>query len=215
MLRTSILIVTIAAAFLFGTYYALKPDKKYELPFYQYNKQTKKVEKYMQPFKELHTLGYFYAHDQNNQIYNLDSTAGKILVVDYFFVSCPGICKQMGEQMQRLYGKYESDSNLKILSFTSKPEEDSVSVLNSYAKRMKVTNHSKWKFLVGDKKMLYNLAKDELGILNEEEAEDEFVHTERFVLIDKNKYIRGYYDGTSETDVNTLMKDIELLKIEK
>ncbi|MFN8436447.1 MAG: SCO family protein [Cytophagales bacterium] len=214
MNKNAIIIVTVAALFLGAVFWALKPSKKYVLPFYQYNNQTHTLEKFPQPFTELAKVGAFKCLDQNGNTYSQENIGNRIFVADYFFVTCPGICKQMGQQMQRLYKKYEKDENLVLLSYTSKPEEDSVKVLQEYSKRMKVEDTDKWKFLVGDKNLMFDLAQKDFGLLNPEDAESDFVHTERFVLVDKNKYIRGYYDGTSPQEVDQLIKDIDLLKNE-
>jgi protein SCO1 len=214
MNKAVLLIIGAAFCLIMGVYYSLKPADTYKVQFYQYNNNTQKVEKYFQPFESLHKIDFFLAKDQNGVEYNSDSIYGKIYVVDYFFVTCPGICKQMGVQMKRLYSKYLNDNDVTLISFTSKPEEDSIPVLKEYALRMGVQNNAKWKLLHANRTLLHNLAKKEFGILNEDDDENEFVHTERFALIDKKGYIRGYYDGTSAQEVDKLMQDITWLKEE-
>lgn len=214
MNRTSLIIIASASFMLLVVYLSNRPSVEYKVPFYQYNSNTLRVEKFYQP-DGVQQIDFFSAVDQNGMEYTSDSLDNKIYVVDYFFVTCPGICKKMGAQMQRLYTLYHDDKDLVLVSFTSKPDEDSIPVLKEYAKQMGIKNSSRWKLLRADKKVAYALAKDEFYILNETDAEDDFVHTERFALIDKNGRIRGYYDGTSGKEVDRMVKDISLIKQEK
>lgn len=215
MNRTSLIIIAAAALMLGVVYLSNRPAVEYQVPFYQYNTNTLRVDKFYQPFEGLHEIDFFSATDQNGNEYTSDSLGDKIYVVDYFFATCPGICKQMGVQLKRLYTLYEEDPNIVLVSFTSKPEEDSIPVLKAYAKSLGVKNSEKWKFLRTDRKVGFALAKDEFAIVNDGDTEDQFVHTERFALIDKNGYIRGYYDGTSAKEIDKLVKDIDLIKKEK
>ncbi|HTF81120.1 MAG TPA: SCO family protein [Cytophagales bacterium] len=215
MNRTTIIIIAAAALMLLVVYLTNRPAIEYQVPFYQYNSNTSRVEKYYQPFDGLQQIDFFAATDQNGKEYTSDSLEGKIYVVDYFFVTCPGICKKMSAQMQRLYTLYEEDTSIVLVSFTSKPEEDSIPVLNAYAKSMGIKKAAKWKLLHADRNVAYSLAKDEFAILNEQDEADLFVHTERFALVDKNGHIRGYYDGTSPKDIDRMVKDIGLIKKEK
>jgi len=134
-----------------------------------------------------------------------------VFVADYFFVQCPGIWKQMSSELQRVYSKFDQQPDFKIVSHTSKPEEDSVEALMDYAKMYGVKDPSKWVFLTGNKKELYQVARNQYFIVDEEGdgGEDDFIHTERFVLVDKQGYLRGYYDGTDSIEVDRLMIDIQ------
>lgn len=141
---------------------------------------------------------------------------GKIYVTDFFFTTCPSICPKMSTQLTRVQEAYKDDDKIMILAHTVFPETDSVPVLAAYADLYGV-NPNKWMLVTGDKKEIYDLArKSYFAILDEGGNGDEhdFIHTENFVLIDPNKRIRGYYDGTSPEDVDRLIKEIKILREE-
>ena len=114
--------------------------------------------------------------------------------------------------MKRVYQKFESNSDVLILSHTVMPEHDSVPVLKEYEIKNEVSA-PKWNFVTGDKKQIYNLARKSYfaAITEGDGGVDDFIHTENFVLIDKEKRIRGFYDGTSENDVDRLINDVSTL----
>lgn len=184
-----------------------------KLPYYTFSLNN---EEYI--FSEIppkHTVGDFNFIDQNGETVNPKKLGDCIYVADYIFTTCPGICKIMTTDMTEVYQEYKEEPHFKILSHTSKPEEDSVSVLLKYAQSKGVEDTKSWFFLTGDKKELQRMAYEQYGIVNKNDLQEEgsFVHTEMFVLVDKNKYIRGYYDGTNKTEVNQMVRDIkELLK---
>ncbi len=162
-----------------------------------------------------HTVGNFNFINQKGEKINQGNIGECIYVADYIFTTCPGICKIMTTEMSDVYKEFKNEPNFKILSHTSKPEEDSVSILFNYAQSKGVEDTKKWLFLTGDKMELQRMAYQEYGIVNKEDLQEEgsFVHTEMFVLVDKNKFIRGYYDGTNKAEVNQMIRDIkELLK---
>jgi protein SCO1/2 len=122
----------------------------------------------------------------------------------------------MNAQMQRVQKKFAKNKDLKILSFTVMPEVDTVAQMKRYAKEHQAIS-GQWHFLTGDKKALYNLARTSFFVLKPAEAQNlgdagsDFIHTNNFVLVDKELRIRGFYDGTSENDVSKLLMDIPLL----
>ncbi|HWZ22802.1 MAG TPA: SCO family protein [Cytophagaceae bacterium] len=184
-----------------------------KLPYYTFSLNS---EEYL--FSEIppkHTVGDFNFTDQNGEKVNTAKLGDCIYVADYIFTTCPGICKIMTTDMSEVYQEFKNEPHFKILSHTSKPEEDNVSVLLNYARSKGVEDTKSWLFLTGDKKELQRMAYEQYGIVNEKDLQEEgsFVHTEMFVLVDKNKYIRGYYDGTNKTEVNQMVRDVkELLK---
>jgi protein SCO1/2 len=118
----------------------------------------------------------------------------------------------MSTQLERVYAAFKTRNDFLILSHKVNPETDSVSQLKEYAKKYGVTD-AHWLFLTGDKKHLYEIARKGY-LLNAEEGdggEDDFIHTQNFALIDKERCIRGYYDGTDSAEVTRLIKDINLL----
>jgi len=160
----------------------------------------------------------FQAHD--GKIVERNELNGKIVVADYFFTTCPGICKQMTGQMKRVEAFFSTSekftSDWMMLSFTVDPEIDSVATLAAYA-NAKGVQTDKWKFLTGNKDSLYNLAINFFKLpaidMGTDSLPEPFVHSERLVLLDKAGFIRGYYDGTDTFSVNKMMNDALLLDI--
>jgi len=156
-----------------------------------------------------------FLNQYGNKISDKD-LANSVYVVEYFFTTCSTICPKMNTQMKVLQKKFKGVENFKILSFTVKPEIDSVPVLKKYAEEYGAEN-GQWHFLTGEKKKLYALARKSFFLLKPAEAQNlgdansDFIHTNNFVLIDKNKRIRGYYDGTSAKEVEKLARDIQKL----
>ena len=167
-----------------------------------------------------HTIGDFSFQDQNGNTISQVDVENKIYVVEYFFTTCATICPKMNIQMQRIQKAFKGNQDFKILSFTVNPEVDTVEQMKRYALSHEADDNQ-WHFLTGNKKDLYQLARTSFFILKPAEAQNlgdagsDFIHTNNFVLIDRKKRIRGYYDGTSQKEVNQLIKDIELLFNEK
>ncbi len=163
-----------------------------------------------------HRIADFKLVNQNGDTITLQNLEGKIYVADFFFTTCPTICPKMSDQMQRVYEKYLNNPDVLILSHTVMPEVDSVSVLKAYADKY-AANADKWIFLTGPKEDIYQLArKSYFAVISEGDGGvSDFIHTENFVLVDKQKRIRGFYDGTSEEDVDRLIKEISYLLKEK
>ena len=136
----------------------------------------------------------------------------KICVVDFFFSTCKGICPIMTTQLGRVQKYYEEFDDLLLLSHTVDPEGDSVSVLNDYASEYNAIE-GKWLFLTGDKKELYEMARKTYFVSADEGdgGEEDFIHSELLILVDKEKRLRGHYDGTKPEDVDRLIDDIAIL----
>ncbi len=163
-----------------------------------------------------HTIGSFSFRDQNGATITERSLRGKVFVVEYFFTTCGTICPKMNMQMRRIQDAYPSDNRLKILSFTVDPETDTVAQLKRYATAHHADDNQ-WHFLTGQKADLYKLARRSFFVLKPAEVENQgdvgsdFIHTNNFVLVDQRMRIRGYYDGTSSTEVTKLINDIKRL----
>ena len=184
----------------------------YRLPVYGPSSNGNKIA------RTNHKIPYFSFTDQEGNIFTSDSARNKITVVDYFFTTCQSICPVMSRQMERVAASFSTDSEILILSHTVNPETDSVAVLKAYSLLHKA-DYSKWKFLTGNKSDLYRLARrgyllDAIENTNRNEAEADFIHTQNFVLVDKNKQIRGFYDGTDSLEVSRLIKEIRILRTE-
>lgn len=159
-----------------------------------------------------HKVKPFKFINQYNEIVTEENVKNKIYVTDFFFTTCQTICPIMSNELERVYKEFKLNDDVMILSHTVNPEEDSVEVMKKYA-TMHGVNDKKWLFLTGDKKHLYEIARKSY-LLNAEEGngdEDDFIHTQNFALIDKEKHIRGFYDGTDSADISRLIIDMKLL----
>jgi protein SCO1/2 len=165
-----------------------------------------------------HKIADFAFLNQNGEEITQDFVKNKVYVAEYFFTTCGSICPIMNKQMKRVQAAYSDNEGLKILSFTVDPEVDTVEQMKRYAVGHQA-NDQQWQFLTGEKQDLYALARKSFFVLKPAEAENlgdagsDFIHTNNFVLVDRKKRIRGYYDGTSVTSVDSLIHDIgRLLK---
>jgi protein SCO1/2 len=185
-------------------------DQSKKLPYYVVNPTTNEVYQTNVPSLKVGTFSFI---NQEGKTITQNDLKGHVYVADYFFVTCPGICKTMSNQLERVYAEFENTHDVKILSHTAKPDEDSVEALMNYAMMHQVKKHDHWLFVTGDKKELYSVARKQYHIVNDQGNgdEDDFIHTEQFALIDKNSFIRGYYDGTDSADVTQLIQDIHTL----
>jgi protein SCO1 len=159
-----------------------------------------------------HTVQDFKFTDQDGKTVTQKDLDGSVYVADFFFTTCHSICPVMSTQMERIYTKYKDNPEVKFISHTVDPEIDTVQQLKAYALKHNADSR-KWLFVTGDKKQLYDIARTGyfLDAQQGDGGPDDFIHTQNFALVDKDKRIRGYYNGTDSTEVDQLMKDIELL----
>jgi protein SCO1/2 len=163
-----------------------------------------------------HRIREFSFTDQSGKLYGSKDLENKIYIAEYFFTTCGTICPVMNAEMQRVQAAFKGNNRFKILSFTVDPETDSVSQMRNYADAHGA-DPKQWHFLTGDKKDLYKLARRSFFVLKPAEAQNQgdvgsdFIHTNYFVLVDTQKRIRGYYDGTNSKEVDKLIKDIQKL----
>ncbi len=159
-----------------------------------------------------HHIAPFQLTNQYGETITNSSFEGSIYVADFFFTTCGSICPKMTNQMERVQEQFALNNDVKLLSHSVTPEIDSVPRLLDYAQKHMATKN-KWHMVTGDKKHIYELARKSYFAVTDEGTGDEhdFIHTENFILIDKNQQIRGFYDGTSPQEVDQLMEDIQLL----
>jgi len=138
---------------------------------------------------------------------------GNIYVADFFFTTCPSICPIMQRNMLNVYNTFKGDAGVKIISYTIDPQHDSVTVLKKYADKLGISDNTWW-LLQGHKDETYQLAKSYLVSVQEKNPAGEYIHDGYFILIDKQKRIRGTYDGTKPDEVNHLIDDMKTLKTE-
>ena len=191
---------------------ALKP--KISLPVYQPAQfDPSLVDSSMTHVKRYHTIADFSLTNQNGQTITHNSYKDKIYVADFFFTTCPTICPIMTKNMALLQQELLKDPDVLLLSHTVTPDIDSVPQLKKYAREKGVID-SKWNLVTGDKKQIYELAwKSYLAAKSDGDGGPfDMIHTENFILVDKEKRIRGTYDGTNVEAMYDLLEDIRILQ---
>jgi len=189
-------------------------EKKEVLPYYNTPDFTPKWS--IANKESFHQIRPFELINQENRIFTEKDIEGKICVVDFFFTSCPGICPKMTKSMSDIQKEFINDDAILLLSHSVTPEKDSVSVLKKYAIENKI-DFNRWKLLTGNKDEIYNLGRKFYFVEEDEgvkKGHDVFLHTENFILIDKQRHIRGIYNGLDPNSINNLIRDIEVLKQE-
>lgn len=163
-----------------------------------------------------HTIPDFSFVNQDNQTITNKNYEGKIYVADFFFTTCPTICPIMKKQMLRVYEKFKENPKVGILSHSIDPRHDSVQVLKEYAARLGVKSKM-WNFVTGEKTKIYEIGEKSYYITAGEDstAAGGIIHSGAFILVDTKRRVRGVYDGTKETDVTKLLKDMDVLLNEK
>lgn len=162
-----------------------------------------------------HIIADFKLINQNGDTITNNDYEGKIYITDFFFTRCQNICIAMAYNMSELQEYYKNDDDILFLSHSVTPVIDSISVLKEYANNKGVID-GKWNVTTGRKKHIYELArKSYFAVLDEGNGdENDFIHTEQFILVDKERRIRGYYDGTDKNEMKKLKEDVVLLKEE-
>lgn len=171
-----------------------------------------------------HKLADFSLKNQENNPVSWNSLKGKIIVADFFFTHCPTICPTLTRNMKRMAESIHNgqkvgdrmNKQVHFISFSIDPERDSVERLKYWADRYQI-NPENWWLLTGEKKIIYNLILNEMKIPVEDGygIDTSFVHTDHFVLIDSNRYVRGYYHGLDSASLAKLSSDLVLLTMEK
>ena len=171
-----------------------------------------------------HTISGFSLLNQDSVVVTESIFKNKIHIANFIFTTCGTICPKMSNEMMRVQHAFEKDTDVVIVSYTVDPEHDTPSVLKEYALNHKAIAN-KWFFLTGDKKTIYDLARNSYYLVAGEGdgGQEDFIHSEMFTLIDKQGRIRGgkdkkgvllTYDGTNILDVNRLIEDVNMLKLE-
>lgn len=190
---------------------------KTDLPIYNPSDiNPKLVDKNLRLKTKDHTIGDFNLTDQFNKTVTPKDFENKIYVASFIFTTCQGICPSMTGNLKSVYALYKEDPEVKFLSHSVMPEVDSVPVLKAYAEKYDVKDNSKWHFTTADRKQIYNLARKHYFAATDsgDGGPQDFVHTENLVLIDKEKRLRGFYDGTNYDAIDKLKEDIAILKEE-
>ncbi|MFD1314548.1 SCO family protein [Namhaeicola litoreus] len=212
---TLIFLFFFALFFIPVLYFLSKP--KTVLPVYNpADVNPRLVDDQLKHITKNHKIGDFTLVNQNGNTITQENFKDKIYVADFFFTRCQTICPVMAVNMSELQNYFIDDDEIKFLSHSVTPVMDSVPMLKDYAEK-KGAIDGKWDLTTGDKKHIYNLArKSYFAVLDEGDGGDQdFIHTEQFILVDKKKQIRGFYDGTDKAEMERIINDIAILKKEE
>jgi len=187
---------------------------KQPLPIYQPAMVSEElVDSTIQHQLKYHKIADFSLTNQNGKTITQDTYKDKIYVADFFFTTCQTICPIMTDNMFQIQKEIINDDDVMLLSHSVTPKIDSVQQLKKYAKEKGVIDR-KWNLVTGDKKQIYELARKSYLAVKTDGNGDAYdmIHTENFMLIDKKRQIRGFYDGTKPEDMERILEDIETLK---
>lgn len=209
----AIVLLVLSAIIITIIYQILKPTET--LKIYQpADVSTELVDTTLQYVKKYHTIADFSLTNQNGETITQIDYEDKMYVADFFFTTCQTICPIMTDNMVKIQKALKNDDEVLLLSHTVTPEIDSVAQLKKYALE-KGVNDAKWNLVTGNKREIYDLArKSYLAAKDVPFQEYDLIHTENFVLVDKKKRIRGFYDGTDSEAIEKLLHDIKILKRE-
>lgn len=163
--------------------------------------------------QQFHKIPNFKFVNQLGDTVTQNTFKDKIYITDFFFTTCPGICPKMTNNMFKVQEAFKNNSQVLLLSHSVMPTTDSVSVLKTYAENNKVIDN-KWHLVTGNRDEIYNLGRNHYFVennLGEETDINDFLHTENFLLIDKNKHIRGIYNGLNRASIAQLIIDVKAL----
>ena len=166
--------------------------------------------------ERMHAIGDFSLTNQHGATVTRDDLSGRVYVVNFFFATCAGICRSMNRNMKRIQDAYAGADDVALLSHSVTPDEDTPAVLANYAREFEC-NEGQWHLLTGSKSEIYALGRESYFI--EQDAakvgsDDAFIHSENFVLVDGNGHLRGIYNGLNRVEVDQLIRDIALLRVE-
>lgn len=201
----------VAVVILFLFYSALKPKKTLPI-FSPSDVNPELVDSLVEHIKINHKIQDWTFTNQNGKIVTHKDYEDKIYVADFFFTTCPSICPIMKDNMVWLQEKIQKYPDVMLLSHTVTPDIDTPEVLKEFAVK-KGIDDSKWNLVTGNKKDIYYIARKSYLAVKTGDASElyDMVHTENFILVDKKRRIRGFYDGTNQKDMKRLLEDIEVL----
>ena len=208
-----IVMLVLSVVIIMAIYHVMRPEKK--LKVYQPNDvSVELVDSTLQHVKKYHTISDFKLVNQNGDTITNEDYQNKIYVADFFFTTCVTICPIMTDHMVKIQEALKEDQEVLLLSHSVTPEIDTVAQLKRYAEE-KGVDDSRWNLVTGDKRAIYELArKSYLAAKDVPYNKYDLVHTENFVLVDKKRRIRGFYDGTDPEAIDELLEDIQILKKE-
>tara|TARA_R110002051_G_scaffold117009_4_gene190632 strand:+ start:1530 stop:2207 length:678 start_codon:yes stop_codon:yes gene_type:complete len=207
-----IVFLGLSSVIIYLFYTALQPKKI--LPIYQpadFNPEL--VDTTLLHVKKYHTIANFSLTNQNGKKVTNDTYKGKIYIADFFFTTCPSICPIMTDNMSTIQKEIINNDDVMLLSHSVTPDIDSVAQLKKYALEKGVIDR-KWNLVTGEKKQIYDLARKSYMAVKTDGDGGPFdmIHTENFMLVDKERRIRGTYDGTNPEDIKKLLADLKILE---
>jgi len=213
--KYSYMLMVFFAIFIFTLMYAIVFQEE-NLPVYNptdFNPEL--VDASLRNTESQHTVAAFELVNHNGKTITEKDYENKIYVTDFFFTRCPSICPVMSNNMEKLQSTFLEDKEVMFLSMSVTPIMDSIPILKKYAEKHGVID-SKWNIATGDKKHIYNLArKSYFAVVDQGDGGlQDFIHTPNFILVDKEKRIRGVYDGTKDDEIERIIQDIALLQKE-
>jgi protein SCO1/2 len=213
--KFAIVLFILSVIIVYCIFTLLNPEER--LPIYQPDMvNAEMVDSSIRYIRKYHTVKDFELLNQNGDTITQEDYKDKIYVADFFFTTCLTICPVMTDHMLKIQEKIKDDPEVLLLSHTVFPKTDSVPVLKEYAEEKGIIDE-KWNLVTGDKKQIYDLARKSYlaSKTNGDGGPYDMIHTENFVLVDKEKRIRGFYDGTDSEAIKDLMHDIKVLKDEE
>lgn len=213
--KTLGIVLFILSAIIITVIYNLKKPEERLMVYQPEMVNPELVDTTVQYVRKYHKIADFELYNQNGDTITQDFYNDKIYVADFFFTTCLTICPIMTDNMLEIQEKLKNDPEVFLLSHTVIPKHDNVPVLKEYATE-KGIDAAKWNLVTGDKKHIYDLArKSYLASKSDGDGGPyDMIHTENFVLVDKEKRIRGFYDGTDPEAMEDLLSDIAILKAE-
>ena len=158
-----------------------------------------------------HQIPGFSFVNQDSTVVTPATFDGKVYVADFFFISCPTICPKVKQQMLRIADRFKNDDRVVLLSHTIDVKHDTIPRLKTYSENLGI-GAPKWHFVTGDKNAIYDIADDYFSIAIEDpDAPGGFDHSGRLILVDKNRHVRSFCNGTEPEEVDRFMEDIALL----
>ncbi|MDB5134864.1 MAG: hypothetical protein JWP37_1467 [Mucilaginibacter sp.] len=212
-----LVLILIVPGFLYYLLTVKGKNRYHPLPIYGSKalaKSTHRVHGKDIPDTIYHTLSDFHLYNQDGKPVSLTSFDDKIFVANFFYTNCPTVCNVMNGNVDSLVKSFDKSKMVYFVSITVDPERDSVRALKDYAKKFGPPS-PKWAFLTGDTTTIYNLARQGFLVNAVRTGKDDFIYSDKLVLIDEHKRIRGYYSGASTTDVLRLNDEIKVLVYEE
>jgi protein SCO1/2 len=211
LLRIGLLFIVLLLPILFILFFNLFGENHHRLFIFQPIDSVETKQGYQ--VTKAYTVPSFQLTAQDGHTFSSHEVKGKIYVANFIFTRCEAQCKYMTNQLIRVQEAFHKDKNVAIVSFTVDPEYDTIGVLKAYADAHQAIS-GKWFFLTGKKEDIYKLGQNGFFVSTLEDQDQlvNFIHSEKFILVDQRGWIRGFYDGTDQKEVDRLITEIKVLE---